>query len=100
MTLSSNAARVGIDFIVKVEFRDNDGKWHVERGADAELVFPNSYQVTFSISPMWMQHASVLEAMAYRIEGRLCSRAYVEALDASKLTMTMLVAQLGGAFSS
>jgi hypothetical protein len=77
---------------VTVEFLAGDDTWQLIRGARAQAVFPNSYQVTFLIAPAWTRHVAVLEAMTFRIEGRICSRAYVESADGTGiLKMTMLV---------
>jgi hypothetical protein len=77
---------------VEVEFRDDDGAWYALSGASAELVFPDSYRVTFSTSTRRIRHASLLEAMVFKVVGRLCSRAYVESADGSKFTLMLLVA--------
>jgi hypothetical protein len=77
---------------VTVEFLTGDDTWQLIHGANAEPVFPNSYQVTFSIAPMWTRHVSVLEAMTFRVDGRICSKAYVQSTAGSgSLTMMMLV---------
>jgi hypothetical protein len=77
---------------VTVEFLAGDDSWQLIRGAVAWAVFPNSYQVTFLIAPAWTRHVAVLEAMTFRVDGRICSRAYVESADGSGvLKMTMLV---------
>lgn len=77
---------------MEVEFRDRDGLWYPIRGAKAQLVFPNSYHVTFQVLPIWFRRVSMLETMAFRIQGRLCSRAYVESSAAAAPSMMMLVA--------
>lgn len=71
--------------------RGIDGRWYVISGATGVAVFPNSYQVTFSIAPLWARDAAIWESIAFRIEGRLCSRAYVDSVDGASLTMMMLV---------
>ena len=75
-----------------MEFLAGDDSWQLIHGANVEPVFPNSYQVTFAIAPMWTRHVSVLEAMTFRVDGRICSKAYVESSAVSgSLTMMMLV---------
>jgi hypothetical protein len=76
---------------VTVEFLAGDDTWHLIRGANAQAVFPNSYQVTFLIAPAWTRHVAVLEAMTFRVEGRICSRAYVQAADSSGLLKMMVL---------
>ncbi len=77
---------------VAVEFLAGDGTWQLIPGAKAVIVFPNSYQVTLSLAPAWAQHAALLEAMTFRVEGRICSSAFVESAERSgSLTMMMLV---------
>ncbi|HKO52529.1 MAG TPA: hypothetical protein VJV79_32700 [Polyangiaceae bacterium] len=77
---------------MSVEFLTGDDTWMPIVGASAQAVFPNSYQVTFSIAPAWSRHVALLEAMTFRVEGRICSKAYVQFSDGSgSLTMMMLV---------
>lgn len=77
---------------VTVEFLAGDETWQLIPGATAEVVFPNSYQVTFSIAPAWTRHVAVLELMTFRVGGRICSRAYLQSAEGSgTLKMMMLV---------
>jgi hypothetical protein len=77
---------------VTVEFLAGDETWQLIVGATAEAVFPNSYEVTFSIAPAWTRHVAVLELMTFRVGGRICSRAYLQSAEGSgTLKMMMLV---------
>jgi hypothetical protein len=76
---------------VTVEFLAGDDSWRPIPGASVVAVFPNSYQVTFSIAPAWTRFVSVLEAMTFRVDGRVCSRAYLESADDSGLLKIMML---------
>jgi hypothetical protein len=76
---------------VTVEFLAGDDNWHSIRDADAEAVFPNSYQVTFSIAPAWTRHVALLEAMTFRVDGRICSKAYVVSSGGSGAPKMMML---------
>ena len=76
---------------VVLEVQDGEGSWHVVEGADALHVFPSSYEVTFTVKPMWARHAAILEGMRFRVDGQVALKALLEGADVSGVLRMMLL---------